>query len=217
MRAPRRVPAPGEAFVAPRRPSEAPPSSKALPLGADSGRACDGEAARILEARGAGKTCCRRRPGAAPFHPREAPRRLATAACDWRSWMPASHAAVRDLVGRGRVVVTQKGSVVDVLVHATVDAGLTGCDSCRREYRSTNGDDYRHQEALWARGRSDFKRRCDVTSSRLGLVAYSLPKTGGASFTLEDCCLLAGTHTLSPSQFVFGIAKDRGAWRAESA
>ena len=27
--------------------------------------------------------------------------------------MPASHAAVRDLVGRGRVVVTQKGSVVD--------------------------------------------------------------------------------------------------------
>ena len=28
--------------------------------------------------------------------------------------MPASHAAVRDLVGRGRVVVTQKGTVVDV-------------------------------------------------------------------------------------------------------
>jgi len=28
--------------------------------------------------------------------------------------MPASHAAVRDLVARGRVVVTQKGSVVDV-------------------------------------------------------------------------------------------------------
>ena len=46
--------------------------------------------------------------------PSEAPRRLAGNAADWRSWMPASHAAVRDLVGRGRVVVTQKGSVVDV-------------------------------------------------------------------------------------------------------
>ena len=62
------------------------------------------ETLRILEAREAGKTCC----------PSEAPRRLAGNANDWRSWMPASHAAVRALVGRGRVVVPQKGSVVDV-------------------------------------------------------------------------------------------------------
>ncbi|MDF9716070.1 DUF3253 domain-containing protein [Nocardioides sp. ChNu-153] len=58
----------------------------------------------LLDARAAGATIC----------PSEAARRVAGDDGDWRALMDPVRAVVGDLVGQGRVEVTQGGEVVDL-------------------------------------------------------------------------------------------------------